>query len=502
MNVALRQRVRGFVFFCSRLPGMSSLLRTMYRGITHGVAAILRREPAVVSLYLRRGCAKGEDIPGISDIDIGAVIHEENADAERLQRRYQQIRRFLPILDPGLETYTAASLTTTERYCVVLRFHCEEGRQSFVRLHGPPCIEEMPPLNPALWPDSLRNASTMYWAMFTEQLLSGDVLKSDPLQHTAQCVKSIAESLRFRCTLETGVLPATRRDALLWAEAHAEDRTAKLARIAREVPERCFDNPPSDLPDQTLLFLMDHATWIHKTLAHREPYTDLRQLTQALDDDPTERPSLRNEMPGVTARCSALWPVGESLYVLPDPSDSLSMAFLRSQIEEARRALGPKVPLFFRRGDLLFQLGETRVPCRGRAILHPLINPETFAAEYALSAARWTARSEAEFVQWRAQLYWRSEIGVAEGRLSPGDLPQWDARFVKVVQLEAIRRSALRGEVIYPLTRPAVARAAEREGVSIPDELRPLFSPEATEATSALKAIGESYRVNPEFLRM
>lgn len=502
MDIAFRRRIRHIAFSCACLPGMHHLLRVIYRGVARGVAMLLQHEPAVVSLYLRRGCAKGEDIPGISDIDLGAVIHAEDVNAEQLQRRYHHIQRYLPILDPILETYTEASLATSERYCAVLRFHCEEGRQSFVRLYGPPRIEEMPPLNPALWPDALRNASTLYWSMFAEQLLSGDPRRCDPLLQTAQCVKSVAESLRSRCALETGILPMARHRALFRAENHEDKTIAEFARLLRILQERRFANPPCDLPDQTLTFLLRHADWMHKTLALRDRSTDLRRLKQAIDDNPAERHLPRSDMPGVTYRLSALWPVGEYLYVLPRSPYPPTMDFLRSQVAEARRILGAEVPLFFQHGGLLFQIGTARVPCRGRAILHPLINPETFSEEHPLSEARWTARSEAELVQWRAQLYWRAEIGLAEGRYPPADLPQWDMHFVKAVQLETIRRSALRGGVVYPLTRPAVARAAEREGIVIPHELLPLFSPEEAEAASALKAIGMTYRVAPELLRM
>ena len=501
MSIAFRQRVRRIAFSCACLPGMHHVLRGTYRGIARGVAMLLRHEPAVVSLYLRRGCAKGEDIPGISDIDLGAVIHSDNADADRLQRHYQRIRRFLPILDSGLETYTEASLATGDRYCAVLRFHCEEGRQSFVRLYGPPLIEEMPQLNPVLWPDAVRNASTLYWSIFAEQLLSGNSQRCDPLQQTAQCVKSVAESLRSRCALESGFLPMTRLAALMWAENHKEGTIAEFAHLLKALLERRFAHPPSNLPDQTLAFLLNNADWIHKTLALRDRSTDLRQLQQAIDDNPAERRLPRSDMPGVTIRRSALWSVGEYLYVLPHSPHPSTIDFLSSQVAEARRILGAEVPLFFQHGSLLFQIGTTRVTCRGHAILHPLINPETFAADHPLSEARWTARSEAEFVQWRAQFYWRAEVGLADGRFSPADLPQWDEHFVKTVQLEAIRRSALRGQVVYPLTRPAVARAAKREGIAVPPELRPLFSREEAKAAAAVEAIGKSYRVNPGIFR-
>ena len=500
MNIAFLQRIRRSAFYCAGLPGMNPVMRFVYRGIAWGVAMLLRHEPAVVSIYLRRGCAKGEDVPGISDIDLGAVIHAENSDAERLQQRYHRIRRFLPILDPGLETYTEASLATSDRYCVVLRFHCEEGRKSFVRLYGPPRIEEMPPLTPALWPDALRNASTLYWSMFTEQLLSGDPRRCDPLLQTAQCVKSAAESLRSRCALEADFLPMTRSEALIWAENHTDDTVARFARTIKGLLERRFANPPAGLPDQTLAFLLYNADWIHEALASRPRHTDMRRLNQAIDDIAAERRPPRSDMPGVAFRLSALWPVGECLHVLPSSPHPPTVDFLRSQIAQARRIPGAEVPLFFRHGSLLFQLGTTRVSCRGHAILHPLINPETFADERSLNEARWTARSEAEFVQWRAQFYWRPEIGLAEGRFSPADLPQWDAHCVKAVQLEAIRRSALRGQAVYPLTRPAVARAAEREGIAIPRELQSLFSQEEAETAAAMKAIGNSYRVGPGFL--
>jgi predicted nucleotidyltransferase len=492
MNEMLRRRLRRAAFSIGRLPGAGRSLSGYYRVTAQNAASVLSRDPDVLTVYLCRGSAKGEQIHGISDVDMAVIVRDDGSSAPRIQARYARLRRLYPLLDPLVQVWRERDLAERNRWCVFWRFRLEEGRRTFVRLAGPPCIESLPTLPEATAPEALRNESNNWWDLFAEPFLGEQDTPMDPLVAAATCVKSIAESLRMRAIHETGTIPSGRRDALLWAVNHAGDEDAAMARLALTLLESRFSAIPDDLPDRTLTFLLHHMEWMHRILAAQGRETDPRHLTQAIDDDAAERPHPLT-FAGATPFQSVYWPVGETLYGL---SATPTISGLRERIREARAVLGPNAPLFLRHGDLFLQIGAKRVPFRGRAVMHPLVNPESFAAEVPLTEARWPERLEAELIHWRAQAYWRYERGLVEGFAPPGN--DWSQRYVKAVQLEAIRRSALRGEAFYPMTAPAVLRAARREGISISDVLLPLFSPDEQERTATV----ETLRVDPELLRL
>lgn len=454
---------------------------------------MLRRDPLVVSIYLRRGYAKGEHMPGISDIDLGVVVradyHPDSEAAKYLRKRYRILRQIFPLLDPFMETHTEVQIKEMHRSCAIRRFRFEEGRRFSVRLAGPPVFESLPPLPEAVWPDALRNESNMWWALFSEHLLNGNTVPPDPLLSGAMCVKSIGESFRMRCALETGILPRTRREALLWAE-ETKGAEHEMAAEARALLDRRFQRLPEDLSQRTFAFLLNHAEEFHSILSQQGRETDPRHPRQTVEDNPAGRCSQSVDLPSGTMTCfSAFWPVGENLCVLPFP---ISLAALQEQVTtiraqpETRRA-----QLFFRHKDLLFQVGEKEILCRGRSVLHPLVNAETFAGldpvRFPLERARWTECQESSYVNWRVQYYWWNKYRGYFQALPPSARCGW---IVKTIQLEAIRRSALRGEVVYPLTLAAVERAADREGITIPPEHRPLFSPDAGTRAAAAEKLG------------
>lgn len=489
--------LRRIIYRCTIFPPFRVAMRAFYRGAAKITAKALQRDPAVVAVYLRRGCAKGEDMPGISDVDLGAVIRGDLATHQRLKKLYFRYRRWMPVLENGIELHQEARITATHQHCQGSRFRYEEGKTGFVRLTGPPIFEKLPPLNPAFWPDTVRNESNIWWGIFTERFLNGSEGPFDPLLDAAHCVKTIGESLRTRCALETGTLPRTRREALAWAvDARGTDH--ELASLALDMLDHRFRGVViPDFWEQTALFLLNHAAWLHETLEKRGPEANVRQLPQSVEDDPRERVSPVT-LPGTTTFRSVLYPVGTSAIVLA-LSEWSSLAEMRKWVREARSVVGPNVPLFFRRGNLFFRVGESTILSRGQTVLHPLVNPEVFTPEFPMKAARWTEYQEAAYVNWRKQRSWLNE---QVQMMTASSVPLRREWLAKAVQLEAIRLAAERGEVVYPLTLPAVARAADREGIALPVALRPLFSPDPEERARVPETVLDKTYAELCFLQM
>jgi predicted nucleotidyltransferase len=74
------------------------LFRSAYRAGALGVARSLR-QPGVRNIYLRRGIAKNEFMPFLSDIDL-LVITDSGAVKQTVEARLRNLRRLMPMLEP------------------------------------------------------------------------------------------------------------------------------------------------------------------------------------------------------------------------------------------------------------------------------------------------------------------------------------------------------------------------------------------------------------------
>jgi hypothetical protein len=86
----------------------------------------------------------------------------------------------------------------------------------------------------------------------------------------------------------------------------------------------------------------------------------------------------------------------------------------------------------------------------------------------------WTAHAQNYLLNWRRQWHWKECHALYAETPPPLSNLDFLRRFWKSVQLTALARSFCRGEVVYPMTLPALERALEREGSPLPESLRPL----------------------------
>jgi hypothetical protein len=74
-----------------------------YRGLARAAAAYLRWRRSGAAVYVTRGVAAGDILPGVSDLDMAAVVPDDPggslAEHDRIKRRWRRLTRVLPL--PG-----------------------------------------------------------------------------------------------------------------------------------------------------------------------------------------------------------------------------------------------------------------------------------------------------------------------------------------------------------------------------------------------------------------
>ena len=101
----MKRRVYSLLIHAGSLSAVDWLYRLLYRFVVRLTVAGLRREPAVRCIYARRGFAKNEYVPLLSDIDLTLIVDPEDA-RRRVAGRFQALRRVFRVLEPQCPIYT------------------------------------------------------------------------------------------------------------------------------------------------------------------------------------------------------------------------------------------------------------------------------------------------------------------------------------------------------------------------------------------------------------
>ena len=86
----LKSRLRRFVVWSAR-PPFDAVYRRLYRAVTSLAIHRLRQHACVEAIYLCRGCATGDILPGVSDIDLVIVTRDDGTFVLAASPEYKEI---------------------------------------------------------------------------------------------------------------------------------------------------------------------------------------------------------------------------------------------------------------------------------------------------------------------------------------------------------------------------------------------------------------------------
>lgn len=488
-------------------PPLLPLYRGIYALASRHIVWCLRRVPGVKAIYQHGGFVRGDLVPGISDID--TTIFIEPQARTQVEALCQRCGRLWPMFR---KSYDIQILSDYQRYGlqnVGSRFQCFAGILYGKRVYGDELLRDYGRLPADQLPLGYYLELPPWWSHLCKEILPMPTSRRDEAWQLSIGYKVMAEIARLNYALMTGEYVSRRRPGLergrAWLDAEGQ---ALAVRALAQHSSRFLRHDPTfgnDLLRYMLRFLHDfHQNKLPALPAARPALC----LSQRVDASPSEmflsekeRETIQElieaaqDLWGTSYRGASLAPSAyydiETLVLIlhSDPCCPPSREALAQFIAQAKptlRGLQRSINIHLGLPGLSLRLCSLNAERRYRQSLLSrgffsealsLSDQPGFLLDGIASAVEppvWTAWQEEYLLNWRCQKYWLPAAGLAD---EPFDhLSEWEflCGWWKALQLLMIERSIHRGEVVYPLTLPAIGRALEREGMPLPESLRVL----------------------------
>ncbi len=189
---------------------------------------LLRRVDGVITVYLRRGVAKGEIVYGLSDIDLSVIIEDlgekEQAVKERVRATYNRLSRFIPLLGQGdkeLEVYSASEFSDLYDDYSFHRYRFNEGKYTWRLLYGTDLVKALPALEDFKLYLPATEELKVWWALLNEEL--HPEYAHPPFDRKYLWYKAIAEAAKVYLLVCHGEEVQSREAALSQVKSHLPD---------------------------------------------------------------------------------------------------------------------------------------------------------------------------------------------------------------------------------------------------------------------------------------
>src|SRR5581483_10898969 len=203
----LKRYLRRFVLWSAR-PPLLAVYQQVYWLVIWGATLMLRRYRSIAAIYVCRGCAKIQIMPGISDIDFAIFLANDGKEKEAIQRTFRALDRATGgVIEyyPNLVT-TLASLEYRWRSAPAWQYRYLEGKTTWRLLHGADVLASLPPLTETQRRSSCYVEMNRWWLIFATQILRASAQRHSAVLQNVTCYKVVSELLNIRAALFTGRL--------------------------------------------------------------------------------------------------------------------------------------------------------------------------------------------------------------------------------------------------------------------------------------------------------
>ena len=510
---------RSFKAFCrlivvatSRGPLRSCYL-CVYSIVIAAAKRVLRRMPIISALYLRRGCAKKEIIPGLSDIDFAVIVNlSDRAQRIDLLRRYKRFARLSVLADPWLNIHDGQKFGQRD-LSAAQRYYFQEGKETWKLLYGFDYLTLLPGVSLERLYGGLYLQFIYWWRTFSGKLLRSNQYRDDWVLRNSLCHKIVCEVLGVDLALQRGFLTFSRQGIFQRARAYLTEAEQQLADQILATAETRFLVRDDRILGQTTDFLLSYLDRVHgalrshphvtfrKDIALRVDFT-ARESNLSEEDQPhlesillLVRETWRNTFVASYLVSSWSFAVGDPVLLLkvdpqhiPTAEQLVELCLLHEGCTQRNISKRLHINLLLRHSA--FQVGG--------GILSPLRNPDLYCL---LQRSESAAMGENLHPCTGPPLTSLVEEGLRDARIDicdrlagPHGYLGHRTRFLqdlwKVMQLLVIQRSLQQHEPLLALTVPAVRRAMERHGIRPPRDLEIL-----ADAYAAAR-LGEDYDIS------
>lgn len=503
MRTAFIRMMRGFVAATS-VPPLLQLYQAIYGLVIRMAVRFFRKYPEIKAIYLRRGCAKGEMLPGVSDIDLEIIVDPMGKeDKNKLRRTYESFARAAILLDPSLGVYDAQMLykksqNTRSRYRIM------EAKATWKLLYGKDYLADLLELPLAALYGGLYNEIKVWWTIFSWQLLQSRKYHDEPVTRNSLCYKAIGEILKMDLALNHGILTFVRSEALELAKPHLSENDKKFVEKLETLARKRFLSHDRRVLDETARFLLTYLDGFHERF-RTHPYAcapmDRSQRVDFFKADWLWCEKERAQIERIVDYLHGAWAdtykgahlVSGTFFTLdemvllveidpqrfPTVRELTALHLLHQETEPRLRS---RIHLYLLLPHCALQIDVDFFNRGWRSILSPPSNPDLFELlgrpEFAIDgrsyqSARcspWTPLVE-ELLRDRKKAFYDS---LEDPSIYELNNLEFVRMFWQIVQLVLIHRSVRKEEILYPLTLPAVERALAVERISLPIRLQQL----------------------------
>lgn len=430
--------------------------RAVYRLLIRAAVWRLKQAASVRAIYLRRGLAAGEGVPGISDIDLAAVGDWDAEAQARVTESYQRLARWCPLYDPTIGVYTPTSIAELFESDPFHRHRLAEGQREWKLLFGTNCLSQLGAIPEDEASYGYEAELKLWWSYFARWAYAADA-PPDQIFLNSLCYKVVAECFRMDRGLGGKPVPRSRRQAMDEALA-ADEAHAFLAKLRESARGRHLRYPGDALEDSAayLLPLLEHC---YCRLAYHPGWREVPGVSIRIDAPEEERMSGR-ELPEaagfrVTTITGAAFAMDELVLLFEPISGEIPRA---SELREIASAFATALPPARSRASLYLQLPHACYQFyasdyfRGwQAILSPRFSPD-------LLGGPWT-RPAAEFIRRERQLLAEALDDPVVYKANHLDLLR---TFWKFLELAIIETTSKNPEIVFAQTPEAVVRGLAR----------------------------------------
>lgn len=482
------------------VPPVVNLWKGLYAALTAKAVRLFKQYPGVHSVYLRRGCAKGELIPGISDIDFALIGSCTDVELADLNQRYERLARRTALLDQSLEIYTPDALQRLHAQSPYFQYRFTEGQATWRLIYGRDYLRELPPCTTDQLAAGLFYEIKVWWALFAGRLLLSNRLADDVVTRNSLCYKAVGETLKMESALDGGPLTFSRAQAMQDACVRLPEHQRTLVSDLQQIAAARFLTDDPALVDRTTQFLLTRLDQFYGRFAHHPLMRTPGSITQRVEFNPDMHFSPGAEQDHIhnLIRHAQIWSGFQAARTAASTFFNLDDMLLFLQVDAARlptfeqlksliamhwpvqERLTRRVQVFLQLQNACFQLDPDSLQKSWQSILTPEANPDVFEVLHHADASGaidrqssgpWNELPRHFFIQEKALFY---EL-LRDPSIYKLNLLDFLRTFWKTAQLVVMNRGMARGIALYPLTIPAILSHLASENIPLPETLHPLI---------------------------
>lgn len=501
-KISFRLLIRRFVLTTS-FPPFIKIYRLFYELVIHLAIRIFKKYPEINAVYLRRGSAKGEILPLISDIDFAVIVNGINEeDRKELLNNYDRLAKATTLLDKTLEVYDKETFFNNYEINNYFQYRFMEGKETWKLLYGEDYLAELPELPIEKMYGGFFTEIKVWWTIFEWSFFQNRKYNHESITRNNICYKTVSEILKMNLALNEGILEFSRKNALELSIHSFKEKELNFLKKLENISRKNFRPNESNILDESKNFLLNYLDGFYKELQNH-PYTrSLKEITQKVvcpkeeqllneeDEDHIKHlVGFLKENWSYTYRGSHLissvyFNLDEFLFMVQInpkkiPTTQELTAFNLFH-RDAKPELSSRVKLFLLFPNAAFQIDTDDFNKSWQSILIPLSNPDVFdllgRSEFKLDGEDYQAN---EFPVWtppvehffchEKMLFFELLKNQSIYKLNNLDFLRI---FWKTAQLVVMNNSVNKEEIFYPLTLSAIEKALIAYDLSLPKELK------------------------------